>query len=224
MALSDAIRLARRSLQTYAIILALACIWVFFAFLTDGAYLSPQNLSNLFRQMTVTAFLGIGMVLVIVIGGIDLSVGKLAGFVSVVVVYFQAYVWTRVLPNQPIVAATLTVFIGLAVGAAAGLVQGYIISYLKVPAFIVTLGSMFTFDGALLLVTQGRTIPANQPALTVIAQGYLPKAGGWLLACLTVALLHANMLRSRQRKRKYASTCPSFPSTWPPPRSLPCSW
>jgi len=210
MALSDAVRLARRNLQTYAIILALACIWVFFAFLTDGAYLSPQNFSNLFRQMTVTAFLGIGMVLVIVIGGIDLSVGKLAGFVSVVVAYFQAYVWTRILPTQPIVAATLSVFIGVAVGAAAGVVQGYIISYLKVPAFIVTLGGMFTFNGALLLVTQGRTIPANQPALAVIAQGYLPSTAGWVLACVIVALLYANMLRSRQTKRKYGFELPSL--------------
>ena len=63
--------------------------------MTDGIYLSPQNFSNLFRQMTITAILSVGMVLVIVAGHIDLSVGKLAGFVSVVVAYFQAYYLAR---------------------------------------------------------------------------------------------------------------------------------
>ena len=60
---SDLFKLFRRNIQTYAIVLALLFIWIFFAFLTDGNYLSPQNFSNLFRQMTVTAFMAIGMVL-----------------------------------------------------------------------------------------------------------------------------------------------------------------
>ena len=143
---SDLGGLFRRNIQTYAIILALIFIWIFFAFLTDGRYLSPQNFSNLFRQMTVTAFMGIGMVLVIVTGNIDLSVGKLAGFVSVMVAYFQAEIWTDVIPDMPIVAATLSIFIGLAVGALWGVAQGYIIAHLNVPSFIVTLGSMFIFQ------------------------------------------------------------------------------
>ena len=158
---SNLASLFRQNIQTYAIILALAFIWVFFAFLTDGRYLSAQNFSNLFRQMTVTAFMGIGMVLVIVTGNIDLSVGKLAGFVSVVVAYFQAEIWTDIIPNMPIVAATLSIFIGLAVGSLWGMLQGYIIARLNVPSFIVTLGSMFILNGAILLVTQGKTIPAN---------------------------------------------------------------
>lgn len=74
--------------------------------------------------MTVTAFMGIGMVLVIVTGNIDLSVGKLAGFVSVVVAYFQAEIWTDIIPDMPIVAATLSVFIGLAVGCLWGWCKG----------------------------------------------------------------------------------------------------
>ncbi len=64
-------------------------IWAIFFFTTHGSYLDPQNISNLFRQMSVTSFLSIGMVLVIVTGSIDLSVGKLAGFVSVVAAYLQ---------------------------------------------------------------------------------------------------------------------------------------
>ncbi|MEW5956650.1 MAG: sugar ABC transporter permease, partial [Chloroflexota bacterium] len=207
---SDLFKLFRRNIQTYAIILALVAIWVFFAFLTDWNYLSAQNFSNLFRQMTVTAFLAVGMVLVIVTGNIDLSVGKLAGFVSVVVAYFQASIWTRVMPDQSIVAASLSVFIGLSVGALFGVAQGYIISYLNVPSFIVTLGGMFILNGAILLVTQGKTIPANQPAIAVIAQGYLPAVGGWIFAALVVAYLYFNMFLSRQKKKEHGFELPNF--------------
>jgi D-xylose transport system permease protein len=207
---ADLIGLFRRNIQTYTIVLALLFIWIFFALLTDGAYLSAQNFSNLFRQMTVTAFLGVGMVLVIVTGNIDLSVGKLAGFVSVVVAAFQANVWTKVMPDQGILAASLSVCIGLCVGALAGVVQGYIVSYLRVPSFIVTLGGMFVFNGALLLVTQGKTLPANQPAMAVIAQGYLPSWVGWILATLVAVYLFFSMFRGRQRKRKYGFELPSF--------------
>jgi len=208
---SDILALFRRNMQTYTIILALLIIWGFFAFLTDGRFLSPQNISNLFRQMTVTAFLGIGMVLIIVTGNIDLSVGKLAGFVSVVVAYFQANIWTDVFPDQPIMAATLSIFVGIAVGALAGSVQGWITSYLGVPAFIVTLGGMFVFNGLILLVTQGKTIPANQPAFSVIAQGYLPSIVGWILAVLIVIYLYLNMFRTRQKKRQYGFELSTLP-------------
>ncbi len=207
---SELPKMFRRNIQTYAIILALVFIWIFFAFMTDGNYLRPQNFSNLFRQMTVTAFLGIGMVLVIVTGNIDLSVGKLAGFVSVVVAYFQANIWTGIFPDQTILAATLSVFIGLAVGALFGVIQGYIISILNVPSFIVTLGGMFILNGAILLVTQGKTIPANQPAISVIAQGYLSTTIGWILAALIVAYIFLSMFRGRQKKREHGFTLRSL--------------
>ena len=93
-------------------------IWAIFFFSTNGSYLDPQNISNLFRQMSVTSFLSIGMVLVIVTGGIDLSVGKLAGFVSVVCAYLQFYVWFSFFPNQLLLPAILSVICGLLVGAA----------------------------------------------------------------------------------------------------------
>src|SRR5512137_798200 len=87
----------RSNLQTYTIVIALILIWVVFTIATNGGYLSPQNISNLFRQMSVTSIMAAGMVLVIVTGGIDLSVGRLAGFVSVVVAFFQANRWSAFL-------------------------------------------------------------------------------------------------------------------------------
>lgn len=201
----------RQNIQTYTIILALIVIWALFALLTnDFAYLQPQNFSNLFRQMTVTSFLAAGMVLVIVTGNIDLSVGKLAGFVSVIVAFFQAKVWNTLLPNQPVLAASLSVAVGLITGMLFGVLQGYIISYLSVPAFIVTLGGMFILRGGILIITEGKTIPANQPAFSEIAQGYLPPWAGWVIAGIVVALLIFNMLNSRQRKQKYGFELASF--------------
>jgi D-xylose transport system permease protein len=196
-------KLLRTNLQTYALIFATIAIWIFFSSRTDGNFLSPQNFSNLFRQMVITGFLSVGMVLVIVTGNIDLSVGKLAGFVSVVVAAVQANFLTSAFPDQPMLVAGLSVFTGLAIGLGYGILQGYIIAYLGVTSFIVTLGSMWLLNGLILLVTEGRTIPANQPAFAQIAQGYLPNEVGWLIAVVIIAFLFFSMFRSRQRKRRY---------------------
>jgi len=201
--LANMIKKLRINTQTYAIIVAMILIWLLFSIATGGAYVSPQNFSNLFRQMTVTSFLACGMVLVIVTGNIDLSVGKLAGFVSVVVAYFQANIWNQVLPEHKLLTTILSVLIGLLVGTAIGALQGYIISYLRVPSFIVTLGGMWVLNGGILLVTQGKTIPANQPLFSWISQGYLPPLLGWIVAIGVVVLLFYSMFSNRQKKRRY---------------------
>lgn len=207
-AVSGVTKRFRANIQTYALIVALIVLWGFFYIMTEGAYLGPQNFSNLFRQMTVTALLAVGMVLVIVTGNIDLSVGKLAGFVSVVVAYAQARIWNQILPDQEILTTILSVLVGLSVGILFGLLQGYIIAFLRVPAFIVTLGGLWSLNGAILIVTQGKTIPANQPAFSVIAQGYLPIWAGWVLAVIVVAGLLYATFNSRRKKRRYGFELP----------------
>jgi D-xylose transport system permease protein len=196
----------RRNLQTYTIIIALILIWIVFTIATDGGYLSPQNISNLFRQMSVTSIMAAGMVLVIVTGGIDLSVGRLAGFVSTVVAYNQLHRFT----DNPPVAAIVSVLIGLAVGLLWGVVQGYIIAYLRVTAFIVTLGSYFILQGLTLLQTEGKTIAANQPVFSEIGQGYLPTTLSWLLAGVVIVALFLLMFLSRRNKQKYGFPLPSL--------------
>ena len=93
-------RQLRGNFQTYALVVAMIVIWILFSALTGGTYLSAQNFSNLFRQMTITAILSVGMVLVIVTGDIDLSVGKLAGYVSVWAAFLQLRVWNRYFPAR----------------------------------------------------------------------------------------------------------------------------
>jgi D-xylose transport system permease protein len=197
----------RSNFQTYALVVAMIVIWGIFFFLTNGIYLTPQNFSNLFRQMTITAVLSVGMVLVIVAGHIDLSVGKLAGFVSVIVAYLQAYTWNKYLPGAPAWATTtLSVLCGIGMGTLYGVMHGWIIGYLRVPSFITTLASMWILNGLILIRTGGKTIPANQPLFSYIAQGYLPRAAGWLLAAAITVLLFALMFNGRQRKVKYGFT------------------
>jgi D-xylose transport system permease protein len=194
----------RSNLQTYALVVAMIVIWLLFFFLTDGIYLSAQNFSNLFRQMTITAVLSVGTVLVFVAGHVDLSVGRLAGYVSVIVAYLQAYTWHQYLPNAPVWLTTiLSVLCGLAVGTLYGVAQGYIIGFLRVPSFIVTLGSMWLLNGLILIRTGGKTIPANQPLFSYIGQGYLPHTWGWILAVIVAAFLFIQMFNGRQRRVKY---------------------
>ncbi|MBN2304392.1 MAG: sugar ABC transporter permease [Anaerolineae bacterium] len=200
----------RMNLQTYTLIAALVLIWLYFSYRTDGTYLAPRNFSNLFRQMTITAFLSVGMVLVIVTGNIDLSVGKLAGFVSVVVAYYQANYLTKHF-DQDWVVMLLSILIGIGVGLVYGIIQGYIIAYLNVTAFIVTLGSMWLLDGAILLRTAGRTIQANQPLFSEIGQGYQSDNFGWILAGVAVVFLFYTMFRGRQKKRSYNFDLPPLP-------------
>jgi D-xylose transport system permease protein len=203
-------QLFRKNIQTYTLIVALILIWAVFTIATQGGYASPQNISNLFRQMAITSMMAAGMVLIIVTGGIDLSVGRLAGFVSVVVAYFQARHWSVAIPDQPALAALLSVIVGLAVGIGWGLIQGYIVAYLRVTAFIVTLGSYFILQGLVLLQTEGKTIPANQPVFSEIGQGYLPSQLSWILAAIIIGSMIFLMFRGRRNKQKYGFPLPSL--------------
>ena len=193
----------RQNIQTYTLLIALVVIWVIFAFLTHGSYLMAQNISNLFRQMTVTAFLSLGMVLVIVTGGIDLSVGKLEGFVSVVCAYLQYFVWYSLFPDKPYLAAALSVVFGLLVGTAAGALQGYFIAYQGLPAFIVTLGGMWLFNGLLLWRTAGKTIAAHQEGFSFIGQGYIKPTLGWIIYAIILVYLVWNVFNTRRGKQKF---------------------
>jgi D-xylose transport system permease protein len=193
----------RRNIQAYVLLIAVVVIWAIFYFLTGGSYLMAQNISNLFRQMSTTAFLSLGMVLVIVTGGIDLSVGKLAGFVSVVCAYLQYFVWYALFPDQPYLSAALSVICGLLVGTLAGALQGYFIAFQGLPAFIVTLGGMWLFNGLILWRTAGKTIAAHQEGFSFIGQGYVQPTWGLVIFAIIGAFLAWSVFSSRRGKAKY---------------------
>jgi D-xylose transport system permease protein len=164
---------------------ALLAIWIVFSIVTDGTFLLPRNLSLLARQMSVTSILAVGMVLVIVAGQIDLSVGALAGLCGALAALAYARGW-------PLALAFLA---ALAVGAVLGALQGSLTAWLRIPPFIVTLGGMLLFQGALLAVTGGVSVSPARPFLAV-GQAYLPKSMGWIAAALIALALAAAAARS----------------------------
>jgi D-xylose transport system permease protein len=202
----------RTNLKTYTIIFVLLIIWLLFGILTDWIFFSPRNLSNLFRQMTIISFLAIGMVMVIVTGNIDLSVGSVTGFVGVIAAYLQANILAGLLPawlpglsaqGLAAVSTGTTVVLCLVVGGVIGTMQGSIIAYLKVPAFIVTLGGLLIFRGGILGITQGKTIVPIEEPFKAIAQGYLPKSLGLALAGVVIVVIFISFLWNRRQRRNY---------------------
>ena len=156
----------------YAMVLALVCVWVIFTLLTGGTFLSTRNLSNLSRQAAVTAILAVGMTLVIVSANIDLSVGYGAGLLGAI----AAIVHVRW--GQPIV---LTLLIVICIGILMGLMQGYLVAYQRIPAFIVTLGGFLAYRGLMLAFTKGETILLPDNWLKAIGNAYLSPTLGWSL-------------------------------------------
>ena len=165
---------------------ALAIIWTVFTFTTGGTFVSPRNLSLLARQMSVTSILATGMVMVIVAGQIDLSVGALAGLMGAVSTL------AAVRPGWPLLAAFL---LAPGVGAACGALQGALVARLRIPPFIVTLGGMLVFQGALLGLTRGITVVPPAGYL-LVGQTYLPPRLGWLGAGALVAAFAVLAMRA----------------------------
>jgi len=162
-------------------IAVLALIWGFFHWATDGnTFLTARNLSNLFSQMSVTGVLAVGMLMVIVSGNIDLSVGSVLGFAGGVAAMLLSKF------EYP-----LPVAIGAAVGVSVtiGLLQGMLTAYFNIPAFIVTLGGLLAWRGAVKWLLSGGTIPISDPTYISIGQSYVGPTAGWVLAGVAIAFV-----------------------------------
>src|ERR1700679_3205540 len=160
---------------------ALLLIWVIFSFTTEGTFLIPRNLSLLLRQMSVTSILAVGMVLVIVAGQIDLSVGAMSGFLGAIsALLFVNHGW-------PLWAAFVITII---CGAFLGHIQGHLVTWFNIPSFIVTLGGMLVYQGCLLGFTGGVSISPT-PDYLFVGQAFISPLLGWGLAgLLSLSLLY----------------------------------
>lgn len=160
----EMIRLSiRNHIRQYTMFIALIGIMIIFSIMNE-AFLTPRNLSTLFLQTAHIAILACGVVLVIVAGHIDLSIGAVVGFTGAVAAILQAHYGFDVIS-----AILITLFIG----ALIGLWQGYWVAYREVPSFIVTLAGMMIFNGLLLGITKGETIATNS-TFNKIGQDYIP--------------------------------------------------
>ncbi|MEK5161821.1 multiple monosaccharide ABC transporter permease [Paenibacillus sp. FSL R5-0527] len=172
--------LFRKNIRQYGMIIALVFITVLFQILTDGILLKPLNITNLILQNSYILVLAIGMVLVIITGHIDLSVGSVAAFIGALAAIMMVD-WQ--------VPTFLAVILALIMGALIGAWQGFWVAYVKIPAFIVTLAGMLLFRGLTMIVLGGQSIAPFPKSFQRISSGFIPDwFGGGGLHVLTVVL------------------------------------
>jgi D-xylose transport system permease protein len=193
-------------LRLFGMLVALALILITFNMLSGGKFFRPENMITLAVQATGIAIIATGMVLVIVSRNIDLSVGSLAGFIAMT----YALLMTDWLPLLGLGADfpfrwVIALGIGVALGSLIGALQGFIIAYIGVPSFIVTLGGLLSIRGAIWYLSNGAAVSGLDPSFQLIGGGALGSIGGtltWglgLLGCLAIIALLINGRRQRRR-------------------------
>ncbi|UQX04145.1 multiple monosaccharide ABC transporter permease [Streptomyces sp. RerS4] len=192
----------RGNLRQYGMLVALALIVLLFQFWTDGILLQPLNITNLIQQNGYILILAIGMMIVIIAGHIDLSVGSLAAFVGAA---------AAVMMVKHHVPWPVALVAALLIGALAGAWQGFWIAYLGIPSFIVTLAGMLLFRGGTQILLQGQSVAPFPKAFQNISSGFLPTVGPHtdyhnltlLLGLVVWAVAILQEVRGRRRAASY---------------------
>jgi D-xylose transport system permease protein len=184
-------RIGRGELGSVRVLIAIAVIWTIFQ-LANDRFLSAVNLTNLTLQIAAVATISIGVVLVLLLGEIDLSVGAVSGFAAGVMAVLTV--------NQG-VAPEIAIAAGLAVGALVGLFNGLMVTIFGIPSFVVTLAGLIGFQGALLLVLGDTgTVPLPPSTITDLTGTFFDPAVGWLLAAAVAAGFAASIVFERRQR------------------------
>lgn len=207
---ADMMAALRRSMSEYGLLAALVLIVAFFQITTNGVLLQPLNITNLLLQNSYVVIMALGMLMVIVCGHIDLSVGSVVGVIGALAG------WLIVTHAVDPVTATI---ICLVAGAAVGAMQGYWVAYWRMPSFIVTLAGMLVFRGITIAISDGASVGPFPESFTAISSGFLPDpfttSGVHLLSLLIGAVLAAAFVtveaRSRARSASRGASVPSLP-------------
>jgi putative multiple sugar transport system permease protein len=155
----------KNNLREYGMLISLVGIMAFFEYATGGTLLEPLNLTNLVLQNSYIVIMALGMLLVIVAGHIDLSVGSVVGFIgALAAVLMVQYDWHFV----PATVACLLC------GAAIGAAQGWFVAFFRIPSFIVTLAGMLVFKGLSLALLQGQSVGPFPPSFQLLSSGFIP--------------------------------------------------
>jgi D-xylose transport system permease protein len=195
-------------LRLFGMLLALALILLLFNVLTGGRFFRPVNMITLVVQAIPVAILATGMVLVIVSRNIDLSVGSLVGFIAMT----YALLMTDWLPNILGIGADfpfrwlIALLIGVALGGVFGAVQGFIIAYIGVPSFVVTLGSLLSIRGAVWYLSNGAAVTGLDPMFQLIGGGGRGSIGEtltWALGVIGCVAVVALLYNSRRQRRRF---------------------
>lgn len=194
----------RTHMREYGILLAFIAIVVFFQIATDGILLRPTNLTNLVLQNSYIVIMAVGMLLVIVSGHIDLSVGSVMGFIGALFAVLTVSVGLHFVPAA---------FLCLVAGAAIGAAQGYWIAYWRIPSFIVTLAGMLVFKGLMMVLLKGQSIGPFPNEFRLLSSGFIPDIFGgdgfhlfsMVLGLAVAALLVYLSLRARTREARHGT-------------------
>jgi len=192
----------RHHLRDYGMLLSLFAIMIFFQWQTDGTLLTPLNITNLLLQNSYIVIMALGMLLVIVAGHIDLSVGSVAGFIGAL---------AAILMVQFKLDFVSTTAICLLIGGLVGAVQGYFVAYPKIPSFIVTLAGMLVFRGLCLALLAGQSVGPFPVAFQHISSGFIPDFSTFdglhitsiVLAAAVPLVLTGLALRDRSKRFRY---------------------
>jgi D-xylose transport system permease protein len=193
-------RVSEGDIGQLPVIIGLVAIWAIFQFASDGIFLNPFNLVNLSIQMAAVGTISVGVVLVLLLGEIDLSVGIVSGMCAGVM---------AVLTVNMEVAAPLAVASGILAGTSVGLLQGFWITRFGIPSFVVTLAGLIGWQGALLYVL-GRTgtVNLNDPFITGLAGTFIKGPLAYGLAILFIAYVAVGPVLSQVRRRAAGLTVP----------------
>ena len=195
----DMLRFIKANIRDYALLLSLLAIMVFFQFTTGGTLFKPINMTNLILQNSYIVIMALGMLLIIVAGHIDLSVGSVSGFVGAVAAVMMVN-W-KVDPFTTVAACLL-------LGAIIGGAQGYLVAFYKIPAFIVTLAGMLVFKGLALTVLGGASVGPFPREFQLLSSGFVPDftsgTFNWLAivigGAVTAAIVYFNFKERRNQQ------------------------
>ena len=186
---------------------ALALIWLAFHLLSGGLFLTPRNLWNLSVQSSAVAIMAAGMTLVIVARNIDLSIGSMLGFIGMIMGVLQTDLLPKLLGFEHPATWIVTLAAGLVLGIVLGGFQGFLIAYLGIPAFIVTLGGLLVWRGGAWWVTSGQTVAPLDDRFRLMGggpEGAIGAAWSWALGLLACVAVVAMLARHRARRKKFS--------------------
>jgi D-xylose transport system permease protein len=175
------------------VILMIVVIWIFFQVMNSN-FLSPANLTNLLLQNVAVATMSIGVVLILLLGEIDLSVGSVSGLCAAVMV---------VLIVNHNVSPVLAMLVALAVGAAIGLFTGSMITRFRIPSFVITLAGLLLWEGLQLYVL-GASGTINMPTdfITKLTSTFFTPAVGWIITVVAIVVMCGLAFFGRARRRR----------------------
>lgn len=191
----DILRFVKAHIRDYALLLSLLAIMIFFQFTTSGTLFMPVNMTNIILQNSYIVIMALGMLLIIVAGHIDLSVGSVSGFIGAVAAVMMVN-WK--------IDPFVSMLVCLALGATIGGVQGFFVAYHKIPAFIVTLAGMLIFKGLALTVLGGASVGPFPREFQLLSSGYIPDPFGGsfnIVAMLIGAIVTAVIIYFNYRER-----------------------